>query len=79
MESTKIKVGDKFTVNFGDNKSLRDRTGAGDILPPNVKEITINGVPCERRNHPRPGYYNDSMRPPYQRIYDGYKIEITKL
>ena len=77
--SAKIKVSDKFTVNFGDNKSLRDRTGAGDILPPNVKEITINGVPCERRNIPRPGYYNDTMKPTYQRIYDGYKIEVTKL
>lgn len=77
--STNLKVGDSFTVNFGENKSLRDRTGAGDILPPNVKEITINGVSCERRNYPRPGYYNDAMKPPYQRIYDNYKIIITKL
>lgn len=79
IKSSEIKVNDKFTVNFGNNASLRDRTGAGDILPPNVKTITINGVECERRNHPRPGYYNDSKKPPYQKIYDWYKIEIIKL
>ncbi|MFZ2256020.1 MAG: hypothetical protein WAW30_05525 [Patescibacteria group bacterium] len=54
-----MAVGESFVVNFGSNTSLRDRTGAGDILPPNIKNITINGVPCERRNTPRPGYYNE--------------------
>lgn len=77
--SANIKEGDTFTVNFGDNKNLRDRTGAGDILPANIKTITINGVECERRNTPRPGYYNDSMKPSYQRIYDGYMIIILAL
>lgn len=75
--SANIKEGDVFTVNFGGNTSLRDRTGAGDILPPNVKKISINGNECERRNTPRPWYYNEKWR--YQPIYDGYKIAIIAL
>jgi len=58
IKSTEIQEGDAFIVNFGTNTSLRDRTGAGDILPVNVKKISINGIECERRNHPRPGYYD---------------------
>jgi hypothetical protein len=54
IKSEEIKSGDSFTVNFGTNPSLRDRTGAGDILPPTVKKIKINGVECERGNKPRP-------------------------
>lgn len=58
VKSNELKSGDSFTVNFGSNASLRDRTGAGDILPPTVKNIRINGVECERKNIPRPGYYD---------------------
>lgn len=76
VDKESIKIWDSFTVNFGDNKSLRDRTWAGDILPANVKKIKINGIECERRNAPRPGYYNETMKPSYQKIYDGYTIEI---
>lgn len=75
--SSEIIKGDKFIVNFGNNLSLRDRTGAGDILPANIRKISINGVECERRNTPRPGYYNEKWR--YQPIYDGYKIEVLTL
>ena len=77
IKSSEMTVGESFIVNFGSNVSLRDRTGAGDILPPNIKNITINGVPCERRNTPRPGYYNEKWR--YQPVYDGYKITIMAL
>ena len=58
VKSNELKSGDTFTVNFGSNPSLRDRTGAGDILPPSVLTIKINGVECERKNTPRPGYYD---------------------
>jgi len=74
IKSSEIKQWDRFTVNFGDNKSLRDRTGAGDILPANIRTITINGVVCERKNTPRPGYYDAKWK--YRPIYDGYRIEI---
>lgn len=77
IKSSEIKVGDSFTVNFGNNKSLHDRTGAWDILPANIKTITINGVECERRNTPRPGYYSEKWK--YQPIFDGYKIQIISL
>lgn len=74
IKSSEIQEWNTFIVNFGANTSLRDRTGAGDILPPNIKNITINGVPCERKNTPRPGYYDAKWK--YQPIYDGYRIEI---
>ncbi len=77
IRSSEIKEKDTFTVNFGNNTSLRDRTGAGDILPPNIRKISINGVDCERKNTPRPGYYNHKWK--YEPIYDGYKIEIVAL
>ena len=77
IKSSEIKVGDSFTINFGKNKSLRDRTGAGDILPLNIKTITINGIPCERNNTPRPWYYDRKWT--YQPVYDGHKIIIESL
>lgn len=76
-DSKKMETGNTFIVNFGGNESLARKIGAGDILPPEVTEVKINGVKCERRETPRPWYYNDSMKPSYQKIYDGYKIEIT--
>ncbi len=75
IKSSEIQEWNTFIVNFGGNTSLRDRTGAGDILPANVKKISINGVECERRNTPRPGYYDAKWK--YQPIYDGYRIEIV--
>ena len=77
VKSNELKSGDSFTVNFGSNTSLRDRTGAGDILPPSVRNIKINGVDCERKNTPRPGYYDTKWK--YQSIYDGYSIEIVAI
>ncbi len=58
VKSSELKSGDSFTVNFGNNPSLRDQTGAGDILPASVRKIIINGIECERSNKPRPGYYD---------------------
>ncbi len=75
VKSNELKSGDSFVVNFGANPSLRDRTGAGDILPPTVKTIRINSVECERKNTPRPGYYDAKWK--YQKILDGYSIEIV--
>ncbi len=77
VKSNELKSGDSFTVNFGSNPSLRDRTGAGDILPPSVRNIKINGVECERKNTPRPGYYDAQWK--YQKILDGYTIEIISI
>lgn len=79
IHSLDIKAGDRFIVNFWENKSLDKRTWAGDILPPNIRTVKINGVECEHRNTPRPGYYNDSKKPSYQDIHDGYAIEILSL
>lgn len=76
VQSSDMKAGDSFIVNFWANKSLDRRTGAGDILPPNIRTVKINGIECERRNTPRPGYYNDSKKPSYQDIHDGDTIEI---
>ena len=77
VKSSELKSGDSFTVNFGANPSLRDRTGAGDILPPSVRNIKINGIDCERKNTPRPGYYDAKWK--YQKILDGYTIEIISI
>ncbi len=74
-----IQIGDIFTVNFWNNPSLRNNTGAGDVLPPTVKKVKIEGIECERRNVPRPWYYSSTWKPPYQAIYDNYKIEILEL
>jgi len=80
-----IKEKDSFIVNFGENASINAITGAGDILPPTVSQVKItsakypNGIVAERRNSQRPGYYNDTCKPPYIAIYDGDKIEITKI
>lgn len=78
--SSSMKKDDRFIVNFGGNESLKKKVGAGDILPPEVTKVKINGVECERRNSPRPGYYKieEGKRPIYQPIYDGYKIEIVE-
>lgn len=48
-----------FTVNFGENKGMKHYLGAGDILPAEVKIITINGRECFRKNESSkgPGYY----------------------
>lgn len=75
--SSAMKTGDIFTVNFGSNPQLRDRTGAGDILPPTIKTVKINGVEATRKNAPRPGYYDAIGR--YRPIYDGYTIEVMSL
>lgn len=79
IQSSAIKETDVFTVNFWANKSLDRRTGAGDILPANIRTIKINGIECERRNSPRPGYYSDNKKASYQDIHDGDTIEIIVL
>ena len=33
-----------FIVNFGESKHINNVIGAGDILPPTVSQIKINGV-----------------------------------
>jgi hypothetical protein len=77
VSSHSIQAGEKFIVNFWENKGLKDRIWAWDILPPEIKTIKINGVTCERKNTPRPWYYNEKWV--YQPIYDAYKIEIMWL
>ncbi len=77
IKSSEMKDGDSFTVNFGENSSLRERTGAGDILPANIRRVQINGVDCERRSIPRPWYYDTKWK--YQAIYDGYLINIVSM
>lgn len=74
--SSAMKSGDTFIVNFGGNKDIAQKIGAGDILPAQVTKVTINGVQCERRNIPRPGYYDIKWE--YQAIYDGYTIAIVE-
>lgn len=75
--SNLIKEGkDKsFIVNFWENKNVDNIIGAGDILPTTVKHVKINGVEGERKNIPRPGYY-DMKSGKYLPIHDGDTIEI---
>lgn len=83
-KSSEMKAGDTFIVNFGGNESLKKKVGAGDILPPEIKNIKIHFddgkvFEYERRESPRPWYYNDTLKypyGPYGRIYDWYKIEV---
>lgn len=72
-----LKEKDSFIVNFGDNKNLNDIVGAGDILPINVSKIRVNGVEGERKNRPRPGYFDAKGK--YLPVFDGDKIEIVTL
>lgn len=72
-----IKEKDSFIVNFGENKQVDNTIGAGDILPPTITKILVNGVEGERRNAPRPGYYDAKGK--YLPVFDGYKIEIVKI
>ncbi|MDD2891694.1 MAG: transglycosylase SLT domain-containing protein [Candidatus Gracilibacteria bacterium] len=69
-----IQKTDMFIVNFGENKAINNTTGAGDILPPNVNKIKINGVEGERLYTPRTGYYSNGK---YLPIFDGDTIEIV--
>lgn len=72
-----------FIVNFWENKDgkndIDNIIGAGDILPPTVSRIRVNGVEGERKIPPevkRPGYYNKGE---YLDIHDGNNIGIVKL
>ncbi|MDD5377429.1 MAG: transglycosylase SLT domain-containing protein [Candidatus Gracilibacteria bacterium] len=67
-----------FIVNFGESKNINAVIGAGDILPPIVSRIKINGVEGERKYSPRPGYY-DIKTGRYLPIYDGDKLEVLKI
>lgn len=72
-----LTAGKVLTVNFGDNPHLARRIGAGDILPPTIRKVEINGIEAVRGNHPRPGYYDSNGK--YQPIYDGYTITILEM
>lgn len=76
ISGSSIAEGTELLVNFWENKYLARRTGAGDILPPTVREVEINGVKWVRGNNPRPGYYTESGK--YLSIFDGYSIRILK-
>ena len=73
-----MKEMDSFIVNFGESKNINMVIGAGDILPPTVNHININGIEGERKNTPRPGYYNVKTGR-YLPIYNGDAIEILKI
>ncbi|NDK19344.1 transglycosylase SLT domain-containing protein [Candidatus Gracilibacteria bacterium] len=73
-----MKEMDSFIVNFGESKNINMVIGAGDILPPTVNHININGIEGERKNTPRPGYYNIKTGR-YLPIYNGDAIEILKI
>lgn len=72
-----IKEKDSFVVNFWENKNINAVIGAGDILPPTVSHVRINGVEGERKYHPRPGYYDAKGK--YLPIFDGDKLEVVKM
>lgn len=72
-----LTAGKVLTVNFGDNPHLARRIGAGDILPPTIRKVEINGVEAMRGNTPRPGYYDRNGK--YQPIYDGDTITILEM
>lgn len=80
-----LKETDSFIVNFWENKDVNNIIGAGDILPLTVRQVRLttdkypNGIVADRRDTPRPWYYNDSCKPPYIAVYDGDKIEITRI
>ncbi|MDD5197700.1 MAG: transglycosylase SLT domain-containing protein [Candidatus Gracilibacteria bacterium] len=67
-----------FIVNFGENKNINHIIGAGDVLPPTVSRVKINGVEGERKYTPRPGYY-ELKTGGYLPIYDGDTIEVVKI
>lgn len=67
-----------FIVNFGENKNINHVIGAGDILPPTITRVKINGVEGERKYTPRPGYY-DIKTGRYLPIFDGDKLEVVKI
>lgn len=67
----------EFVVNFGKNKALNNNIGLGDIFPPEIRKVKVNGVEGIRSDIPRLGYYeitNDGKRK-YLPIYDGDKVE----
>jgi len=72
-----IKEKDNFIVNFWENKNINAVIGAGDILPPTVSRVRINGVEGERKHFPRPGYYDAKGK--YLPIFDGDKLEVVKI
>lgn len=73
-----LKESESFIVNFGENKNINHIIGAGDILPPTVSQVRINGVEGERKYDPRPGYY-ELKTGKYLPIFDGDTIEIIAL
>lgn len=85
VSKDKIEEKDEFIVNFWENQNVNNIIGAGDILPLTVRQVRLttdkypNGIVADRRDTPRPWYYNDSCKPPYIAVYNGDKIEITKI
>lgn len=73
-----LKESESFIVNFGENKNINHIIGAGDILPPTVSQVRINGVEGERKYDPRPGYY-ELKTGKYLPIFDGDTVEIMKI
>ncbi len=78
IKQEELKTGKTFQVNFGQNKHMKSSLGAGDILPPEVDFVEVNGKKWEKKNIGwRPGYYaNDGKGWKYLPIYDGDTIKI---
>lgn len=78
VDNSTLAAGDKLVVNFGENKSLHNSLGLGNILPAEVLKVRVNGIEGIRKNSPKPGYYsqNPNGKSLYLPVYNGDKVEI---
>ncbi len=60
-------------IDFGENETLEQQIGLGDLMPPEIREIEVNGVLYTRRGNQ--GFYNDGE---YLPIFDGSRVTLKK-
>lgn len=73
--------GDVVTVDFKTNNHAKWNIGAGDLLPPTVRQITVTDLQGNKRTSTRRlglkgGFFDDES---YIPVFSGYKIEIKNV
>ena len=72
---SELKTWDEFIIDFYGNKDIDRIIWIWDILDINkISKISVNWVNWERRNNPRPGFYNGR----YLAVHNNFKINILE-
>lgn len=69
--AAKLKEGAEVTFNFGKNEILEYEVGLGDLMPPELRKISVDGLVYERRGNQ--GFFNEGD---YLAIFNGTTIRV---